>query len=516
MADLDPAARPAYSSAVAERASRFPWVEVSILLLAAVLRFAALDIKPPHFDEGVNGWFADQITRNGYYHYDPTNYHGPLHMYAVYVSQTLLGRNLWALRLPAVLASIACVWLTLRFGRFLGARAARIAAIAMAVSPAYVFFGRYSIHESGMVFFTMLAVWGALALWSSGGRKELYALLAGICGMVLTKETYLIHLVTLGIAGLCLALWGRIVPSTGSFSRAPRAWTARDLAVGAGVSLLLIVFFYSGTLLDWGSLAGLYECFAAWFKTGLHAAGHEKTDFQHGWFNIYWLGLMWRYELPALAGLIAAARFAAPGPAVPRLLSIYGLGLLLAYSFIPYKTPWCIISILWPFLLVFGAGIAELRWKKSAALVATTLIGVSAFVSLRLNFRDFASSKEPYVYVQTFPEIRTLTDPLLSMAAKDPRYRHVSGHILLDSYYPLPWILGDFTKVGYYKKDSPPDAADADFIVVETSRLPELEPTLKDRYIRRTFRLRDAQEECTVLFRAASYGSALGEVPTKP
>src|SRR6202047_413498 len=87
-----------------------PWL---IIGLAALLRFFLLGIKPPHFDEGINGWFVDQIMKTGFYKYDPTNYHGPLHFYVLLLSQALLGRNLWALRLPVVLVSIPSVWLAL-------------------------------------------------------------------------------------------------------------------------------------------------------------------------------------------------------------------------------------------------------------------------------------------------------------------------------------------------------------------------------------------------------------------
>src|SRR5436309_1123141 len=52
-----------------------PWL---IIALGAFLRILLLGMKPPHFDEGINGWFVDQMVKNGYYHYDPTNYHGPL------------------------------------------------------------------------------------------------------------------------------------------------------------------------------------------------------------------------------------------------------------------------------------------------------------------------------------------------------------------------------------------------------------------------------------------------------
>src|SRR3954467_11070449 len=92
-----------------------PWLIVG---LAAFLRFFLLGIKPPHFDEGINGWFVDQAMKNGFYKYDPTNYHGPLHFYALMLSEALFGRNLWALRLPVVLVSIASVWMTLKFEPF--------------------------------------------------------------------------------------------------------------------------------------------------------------------------------------------------------------------------------------------------------------------------------------------------------------------------------------------------------------------------------------------------------------
>ena len=42
-------------------------------------------MKPPHFDEGINGWFVDQMMRTGYYKYDPSNYHGPLHFYVLFL-----------------------------------------------------------------------------------------------------------------------------------------------------------------------------------------------------------------------------------------------------------------------------------------------------------------------------------------------------------------------------------------------------------------------------------------------
>ena len=167
-----------------------PWL---ILALAAFLRFFLLGIKPPHFDEGINGWFVDQMMKNGFYRYDPTNYHGPLHFYVLLLSESLFGRNIWALRLPVVLVSIACVWLTLKFEPFVGRNVSRIAALAMAVSPGFVFYGRYSIHEVWLQFFSMIFILGLLGLWRRGTLTYLWCAGMGLTGMILTKETYVIH-----------------------------------------------------------------------------------------------------------------------------------------------------------------------------------------------------------------------------------------------------------------------------------------------------------------------------------
>src|SRR4029077_5841960 len=119
--------------------------------------------------------------------------HGPLHFYVLLLFESVFGRNLWALRLPVVLVSIACVWLGLNFDPLVGKNVSRIAALAMAISPGFVFYGRYAIHEVWLQFFSMMFILGLLGL---GGRRPLtsfgYAGV-GLTGMMLTKETYAIH-----------------------------------------------------------------------------------------------------------------------------------------------------------------------------------------------------------------------------------------------------------------------------------------------------------------------------------
>lgn len=506
-----------YPKRVSARLSKLPFLEIAIFLIAIFLRVWLIAIKPPHFDEGINGWFADQMTANGFYHYDPTNYHGPLHFYAVFLSQTLFGRHLWALRLPAIIASVLCVWALLRYREFFGAQTARLAALAMAVSPAYVFYGRYSIHESWQVLFTILLLWGTLGLWRSGARRYFLTAVFSVTGLILTKETYLLHVGCFVIAALVLWLWQFVVPSRPRLPVARQLWSRDDVILGVGLSLLLIVFFYSGNFLDFPSLKGLYQTFAAWFETGVKAAGHEKTSFQIGPLNYYWVYLMALYEWPALAGLAACVRYVAPSDARLRYIAIMAGGVLLAYSIIPYKTPWCIISMIWPYYLVLAALLGEwaVKFKKKALpwIVATPLLACSLFLCWRLNFEKFTDDKEPYVYVQTYKGIFDFTDPLLTLASKDPKNYHIGGLILLDSYYPLPWMLGDFTRVGYYGKTQSPSDWNAGFIAVEKARTAELEKHLTRPYFKRNFLLRSAQEECTAYFDAEIFSGYFGGAP---
>src|SRR3954451_21766308 len=170
------------------------WVPWLIIALAALLRFFLLGMKPPHFDEGINGWFVDQVMKNGFYRYDPTNYHGPLHFYVLWLFESLFGRDVWALRVPIVLVMLACVWVTLKFELLVGSKVSRIAALAMAVSPGFVFYGGSATHEVWLQFFSMLFILGLLGLWRRGTLPYLWYGGVGLMGMILTKETYAIHL----------------------------------------------------------------------------------------------------------------------------------------------------------------------------------------------------------------------------------------------------------------------------------------------------------------------------------
>ncbi len=473
------------------------WMEAAIVLLAFALRIAWLEIKPPHFDEGVNGWFVDEMTRTGFYHYDPGNFHGPLHFYALFVSLTLFGRKVWALRLPIVLVSTLCVAATLAFRRYLPARACRLAALAMAVSPGCVFYGRYSIHESWLLLFLLAAVWGLAGLWRGGERRELWVAGLALTGMILTKETYALHFAALALAVPTLLCCEKITPSA-SVARLLGTWTSRDLDRVIVASVALIFFFYTGGLLDWSSLPGLVTTFTKWLHTGTAgASGHEKD-----W--TYFIELIVRYEWPALIGLAAMVGLAFKDTSrFARYLAIYGCGALVAYSAIAYKTPWCVIVLIWPFYFLFGMAAHRLmetldRWTVGA--LTALLLGCSLSSSWSLNFHHFTDEEDPYVYVQTLPDLDKLLAPLRALAARDPRNEFVSGEILTVDHHPLVWLLGAFPNVRFHAPDAEPEKWDGAFLLIDESESERAEKALTQDYFKETLQLRGSANESNVLY----------------
>ncbi len=499
-------------------ARRMFWV---VLICAAVFRVLFLDLKPAHFDEGINGWFVDQMVKNGCYQYDPTNYHGPLHFYVEFLSLTVFGRNLWALRLPVVVVGLLTIWMAWAFRRFLGNRAALLAAAGMALSPGFVFFQRYAIHETWLVLFLMQLVWGILELVAHGSRRGLFAVVVGATGCVLTKETYAIHFVAIGLTFLTCAIWQKLVPVVPEWPRAKPRWKDDELWKVLTLAVFAIIFFYSGNFFDGARLRGIFTTFLTWSHTGVDSAGHMKNDQQLAPFlNYYWLWLGWKFEplmLLGVAGAVAAIG-SVPGPV--RWLAVYAMGCLAAYSLIPYKTPWCVIAIAWPFYLIAGHFLDRMltsRWKWTGAAVLVAALIFSSARAIELNFRRFDDDRLPYIYVQTYRDVNQVLDPIRELIKRDPEKINLRGRVHLDSYYPLPWYWGDFTQIYYPKSGVYQEDEDSDFLICDSSRVRELAAHLSEGYFLVPFRLRSGQDPCTAFFNASVFDEEFpGKAPDLP
>ena len=189
----------------------------------------------------------------------------------------------------------------------------------------------------------------------------------------------------------------------------------------------MIIFFYSGNFRNWSGLAGLYQTFLPWTKTGIDAAGHGKPDFDLfplippflanvpglGRFanlklNWYWVRLMLDYEWFVLAGLLFSVRFFFGGQPALRYLAIYGLGVLFAYSIVPVQN--ALVHHFDHVAFLVSRGGPDRIYAQSefnrlvAVLVSVPLFAQAAWKSYDLNLVRYDNPKERYVYVQTVRE----------------------------------------------------------------------------------------------------------------
>jgi predicted membrane-bound mannosyltransferase len=142
-----------------------------------------------------------------------------------------------------------------------------------------------------------------------------------------------------------------------------------------------------------------------------------------------------------------------------RWVSCYTLLLIAAYSAIPYKTPWCLLSFHVGLVLLAGIGAVTLvqaaRTIPLQAVVVALLLaacGQLAWQSYQTSFVHFADPENPFVHSPTGAKITELVDILEELTQVAPEGRDVEIHVIWhDNYYwPLPWYLRGLERVGYW------------------------------------------------------------------
>src|SRR5262249_11793062 len=149
-----------------------------------------------------------EIWEHGVYRYDPNEFHGPTLYYAALPTVLLNGRHSFAetkesdYRLSTALIGIALIPVLALVRDGLGKRAVLLAALLLAISPAFVFYSRYFIQEILLVFFTLGVIASSWRYYRS--RKIGWLLGIGICAglMIATKETAVIAFVGAFVAWL--------------------------------------------------------------------------------------------------------------------------------------------------------------------------------------------------------------------------------------------------------------------------------------------------------------------------
>lgn len=463
------------------------WRTLGWLLVIAgalALRLPHLDQRPMHNDEAVNADKLKGLWETGKYQYDPHEYHGPSLYYTTLPflwaspARSFAQVNERTLRLaPVCFGAGVIVLLLLLLRDGLGAPATFFAGVLMALSPAMVFYSRYFIHEMPLVFFTMLVL---AAGWRyTRTRQRGWAMVAGtgLGLMYATKETFVIAVGAMALAAGVAVIWERrretlVVPDQ-------PYWNFKHVvalvAPAAVVSMALFTSFFTHPA---GPLDSL-RTYLPWLD---RAAGNSPHI--HPWY-FYFERLAWFHPgkgpvwseglilLLALIGFIAALAnkgLADTHVGFARFVALYTLILTAAYCAIGYKTPWCMLGFLSGMILLAGLGaVALIRFMRApplqlmaglALMVAAAHLGRQAWrasQAWRPSQEVVADRQNPYVYSQTSPNILELVEQVKAIARVSPDGNKTPIQVMAPGgdYWPLPWYLREFKRVGFWNQLAP-------------------------------------------------------------
>jgi uncharacterized protein (TIGR03663 family) len=437
---------------------------ILVLALAAGLRFPGLGNRPMHTDEAVHAVKFGDLLERGEYRYDPHEYHGPTLNYFTLVPALLSGRTKFpdltekTLRaVPAFFGTALLLWIFL-LSPAIGRTAVLGSALFAAVSPSLVFYSRYYIQESLLLFFVM----GMLACVVRYGLRPSFswAAAAGLCAglMHATKETCVIAWAAAAFAGLVLFRRGR-----GRITGSPKPkWShaAAGLACAAFVSGLFFSSFFSHP-------AGIRDALLAY---GTYFSRAEESVHVHPWFYYihilgWWKaagGPVWS-EAPVavfgIAGIISVFGLGGgPAKTAGRFLSLFTVILTAAVCLIPYKTPWNLLLFWGVWMVLAGMGLDFLlrRFSRSGprtlVLLAFAASAVFLFRQSLLAVTAYDDDpRNPYVYSHPGPDLGIMVESVLAAADASPEGRDVRVDVIVPGhgYWPLPWSLRGMTRTAW-------------------------------------------------------------------
>ena len=494
------------------------------LLIASLIRFWDLDLRPFHSDEGVNSFFLRNLFERNYYHYDPTNYHGPFLYYVGLIPFHILGLSDFSFRLMPVLFGIMVVALLYPLHRKLGWIGILTAGLLIAISPADSFFSRDTIHEIYLIFFSLGIVVSFFLYSQTRKSRFIYFAAASLAFTMTVKETYIITFAVFALSITIAYFCEWIVNNISSKQRCSEKAKDENLSntqivsgksIIAGpnyfksvfsvflndccqrrytiaISIIIFLFinflFYSSFFTYFEGVNGILSTLAVWTKTGTHNAGGHAKPF------IYYFKILYKYELLLLVFTVFSFYYVYKERSkLFVFIALWALIIYFVYSLVPYKTPWLILNITLPLAIlggVFVNGIYK-NVRRKWHIVLFYLVYVSAFgcfsyQSVVLNFINYDDDRYELVYVQTNRDIYNLLDTLKKLS--DKYGKDITINVLAKSYWPLPWYLREYKNAKFWGKSiANPNSP---VILVDKKGVKGLEKKLKGRYEIKRFGLR--------------------------
>ena len=490
----------------------FSVVAAGAVVLGLAFRLAWLDARPMHHDEANQAVRFGQLLETGEYRYDRNDHHGPTLYYLTLPvawargQATLASLDERTLRAVPALFGAGFILLVALMGRGLGRGAVAVAMLLAALSPALTYYSRFYIQESALLFF-LVAFLVALGRYvSAGGVAAMVA--AGVsAGLALaTKETAAPILLAV-IAACAVARASVARPGGEGGAAADRPWPAirfAHLAGGAVVAAAIALTLYSSFFANVSGIGDAVRAVGVYAQRGFEPGTHgEPWDYyirllaysESG-------GLVWSEGIVlAMAGVGAVFAWTKrAGGFWPRYVCLYSAITLVAFSAVPYKTPWNLLPFYGGIVVLAGFGAAGLagvtRSRAAQVLLALGLLAACTHLGVqdwRANVRYPADPRNPYVYAQTSPDFLRLVTRVGDVSRVHADRERMLVAVVAGPYeqWPLPWYLRRMERVGYWTSVAAVGPLDRmPFIVASAEFADAVAASLGDGYVSEYYGLR--------------------------
>jgi uncharacterized protein (TIGR03663 family) len=441
-----------------------------ICLTALAVRVVRLDLRPMHHDEANQAVKFGNLLENGEYRYDNTDHHGPsLYYLSLPLVRLITGPDFadtgtFALRLLPALSGMGMIILFLFLADGLSRKGVVFASLLAALSPMVVFYSRFYIQETLLIFFAMGLITAGWRYYRkpSAGWAVLTGFFAGM--MYATKETSLI-IFAAAIGSLFLTRLTMRRPATAE--KPSPQWS--HLPAAFGTALFVAILFYSSFFENPAGPVDSLSAFKTYFSKAGAAGFHE-----HPWyyylkmlaFSKYGSGPAWSEGLVLilmLTGSVFSFRKKIPAhisPVFLRFIFFHTYLIMAVFSLIPYKTPWNSLPFYSGMILLAGAGaVVIINYFKTGIyrfiVYSLLLVGVVnlSMQCLRANFKYYADNRSPYVYAHTVNDFKRLVARIEDISALHADKYGMLIKVIANPYdtWPLPYYLRKFHKVGYWQ-----------------------------------------------------------------
>ncbi|HEV7698899.1 MAG TPA: hypothetical protein VGO43_01585 [Pyrinomonadaceae bacterium] len=216
------------------------------------------------------------------------------------------------------------------------------------------------------------------------------------------------------------------------------------------VAIYLGVLFFTSFFTYGEGVGKAFEAYSIWTKTG------SKDHTQNG--PLAYLKWGMKVESPlyilGLFGSVATMLWARHRLAM--FTALWGIGLLAAYTIIPYKTPWLALSFLLPMCISAGYALGQmiesrnLGLRIAASALAAVGLATLAWQAYDLNFVRYDDEEMGYVYAHTKRGFNDLVAQIEHYSEKSGKGKDATIEIVSPDYWPMTWYMNDYGHANFH------------------------------------------------------------------